>query len=204
MPYRICGCAYANADLRNHRTHKRSHEPLLVVPSPFPMQHRAHVDQERVQATRRDAYAAEHPDHVLAMVLDSQSKRATELPRKHGRNTAQTAQLARLPLQNTIGRVRGGHDYFFLNNGAYDKDSNLICAYLLHTLLCEALQREVWPGVLVLQLDNAVGENKNHPVKGLLCLLVGEDIFEKVCVCVCRCVVSTRRHVCRFVCPPQP
>lgn len=113
--------------------------------------------------------------------MDTMSSWSTELPIKAGRTTHETKDLLRLPCAVTLGRVHGFQDYFYMNNGAYSKNGNYVCALLVDILFRQAMLRTSWPRALFLQLDNATGENKNHFLMSLCALLVQLQIFDEVC-----------------------
>lgn len=142
--------------------------------------HLDRVNRERQLGASREMLATVHPNQVMHVAIDTMTQTATMIPRMVGRATQATAQLPRLPASITLARVQAAFDYFYINNGAFPKDSNYICSVLLKVLLEEAKRRSAWPSILFLQLDNATGENKNHYVKGLLAWLVSLGIFTKV------------------------
>lgn len=126
----------------------------------------------------------------MSMNIDTMSTWSTPIPIKGGRPSHDTKDLLRTPADLTLGRIHGVQDYFYVNNGAYPKNGNYVCALIVDMLHRQSMLRSSWPHVLFLQLDNATGENKNHYVMALCYLLVQLGIFVEVChiqAWSCRC-----------------
>ena len=99
---------------------------------------------------------------AISLAIDTMSQFKTQFPRLKGRQTADTKDLAQLACATTLSRVHGVMDYFYLNNGAYPKDSNYICGLLIDTLLRVAqtftLKGRPWPRMMFLQVCETAAE----------------------------------------------
>lgn len=147
-------------------------------------QHIQHMLLQRQLYAKRIHLSTSSMWESLSVAIDTMSQFKTQFPNTKGRQTADTRDLARLACATTLSRVHGVTDLFYLNNGAYPKDSNYISGLLIDTL-CRVAQsftanNRPWPKHLFLQLDNATGENKNHNVFATCDLLVTLGIFQQV------------------------
>lgn len=121
-------------------------------------QHIQHMLLQRQLYTKRIHFSVADVQ-AISLAIDTMSQFKTQFPRLKGRQTSDTKDLAQLACATTLSRVHGVLDYFYLNNGAYPKDSNYISGLLIDTLLRVAesftSKGRPWPRMLFLQVCSA-------------------------------------------------
>ena len=114
------------------------------------------------------------------MIIDGMDQAKTKIPNKV-RHSKDTDPLFRQAVHVT-GILDHGADvpaHVLLEDCRATKDPNNTINALCHALRAHQVQGPL-PEILYLQLDNAVGENKNRFVLLFCALLVGAGVFKKV------------------------
>tara|TARA_R110001592_G_scaffold25888_1_gene97805 strand:- start:190 stop:3027 length:2838 start_codon:yes stop_codon:yes gene_type:complete len=163
------------ADKAEIREHRRTHFETVF--------------RERVIYHKTRTYAKENPEEVLSMILDAQTAwrtRGPTLPRDIGSGFPNDfepfgQQLYGCLVHALPGDVEHpGGFYGYMVDDSVKGGGNVTCEIVYETLKKLQEQREVWPPVLDIRLDNTTKDNKNKCVFGFFAWLVLTDVFKKV------------------------